>query len=100
MTFLPIVQRELRLAARRRNTRRIRWWTAVVAHARGRHGLLVLGLAGGPARAGSGFLFTGADGLRVSPLHADRRAAHLGLPEPGEARGHAGVAVPDGPARL
>ena len=31
MTFLPIVERELRIAARRRNTYRIRWWTAVLA---------------------------------------------------------------------
>jgi ABC-type transport system involved in multi-copper enzyme maturation permease subunit len=31
MTFLPIVQRELRVAARRRSTFRIRWWTALIA---------------------------------------------------------------------
>ena len=31
MTFLPIVQRELRAAARRRSTFRLRWWTTVIA---------------------------------------------------------------------
>ena len=31
MTFLPIVERELRVAARRRSTYRIRAWTAVIA---------------------------------------------------------------------
>ncbi len=31
MTFLPIVQRELRGAARRRSTFRVRWWTTVFA---------------------------------------------------------------------
>jgi ABC-type transport system involved in multi-copper enzyme maturation permease subunit len=30
VTFLPIVQRELRAAARRRNTYRVRWWAAVL----------------------------------------------------------------------
>ena len=58
MTFLPIVERELRLAARRPNTRRIRWWTAVVAMLGGGFGFLILGVAGGPAPTGSGLLFT------------------------------------------
>ena len=58
MTFLPIVERELRLAARRRNTRRIRWWTAVIALLGGGFAFLFIGLAGGPARGGSGVLFT------------------------------------------
>ncbi|HTL55588.1 MAG TPA: ABC transporter permease subunit [Candidatus Limnocylindrales bacterium] len=31
MTFLPIVQRELRVAARRRSTFQIRWWAALIA---------------------------------------------------------------------
>jgi len=31
MTFLPIVDRELRVAARRKSTYRLRAWTAVVA---------------------------------------------------------------------
>src|SRR5215470_9449021 len=31
MTFLPIVHRELRVAARRRSTFRVRWWTALIA---------------------------------------------------------------------
>lgn len=31
MTFLPIVQRELRQATRKRSTFRVRWWSAVVA---------------------------------------------------------------------
>jgi ABC-type transport system involved in multi-copper enzyme maturation permease subunit len=31
MTFLPIVHRELRAAARRRSTFRVRWWTTVIA---------------------------------------------------------------------
>ena len=31
MLFLPIVQRELRVAARRQSTFRIRWWTTLVA---------------------------------------------------------------------
>ncbi len=33
MSFLPIVQRELRAAARRKSTFRIRWWTALLAMA-------------------------------------------------------------------
>ena len=35
MTFLPIVDRELRVAARRKSTYRIRAWTAVIALAVG-----------------------------------------------------------------
>jgi ABC-type transport system involved in multi-copper enzyme maturation permease subunit len=31
MTFLPIVHRELRAAARRKSTFRVRWWTALIA---------------------------------------------------------------------
>ncbi len=30
MTFLPVVERELRAAARRKGTFRVRWWTAVI----------------------------------------------------------------------
>ncbi len=30
MTFLPVVQRELRAAARRRSTYRVRWWAVVI----------------------------------------------------------------------
>lgn len=33
MTFLPIIDRELRTAARRRGTYRLRWWTALCAMA-------------------------------------------------------------------
>jgi len=31
MTFLPIVQRELRVASRRKSTYRLRSWTAIIA---------------------------------------------------------------------
>src|SRR5438045_3244086 len=31
MTFLPIVERELRAGSRRKATYRLRWWTALVA---------------------------------------------------------------------
>jgi ABC-type transport system involved in multi-copper enzyme maturation permease subunit len=40
MTFLPIVARELRVAARRRSTYRIRTWTAVIALVAGLFSLL------------------------------------------------------------
>src|SRR5437868_4125095 len=42
MTFLPIVQRELRVAARRKGTYRIRSWTAIIAIS-----LLLGGVTGG-----------------------------------------------------
>jgi ABC-type transport system involved in cytochrome c biogenesis permease component len=50
MTFLPIVDRELRVAARRKSTYRIRAWTAVVAVA---VGLVALPLAVLGMRSGS-----------------------------------------------
>src|SRR5207302_1134163 len=47
MTFLPIVQRELRVAARRKGTYRIRSWTAVIAMGVSFVSFFFLWLAGG-----------------------------------------------------
>ena len=46
MTFLPIVQRELRVAARRRSTYTVRFWTAIIALAVSFFSLVFLSLAG------------------------------------------------------
>jgi len=46
MTFLPIVQRELRVAARRKSTYRIRWWATLAAIGMSFFSLLFLLLAG------------------------------------------------------
>lgn len=57
MTFLPIVERELRAAARRKSTYRIRLWTAVVAMAASYCGLALTAMARGSTQVGS-TLFT------------------------------------------
>ena len=54
MTFLPIVARELRVAARRNSTYRIRTWTAVIALVVGFFSLLLVLFTqgyGGPGKA-------------------------------------------------
>src|SRR5262249_48790203 len=58
MTFLPIVQRELRTAARRKSTYTIRFWTAIIAVGVSFVSLVFLSLAG-RSRANIGnLLFT------------------------------------------
>src|SRR5437660_11121606 len=57
MTFLPVVQRELREAARRKSTFRIRCWTAVIAMAGSFCALPFIWL-NGAARNGGEPLFT------------------------------------------
>jgi ABC-type transport system involved in multi-copper enzyme maturation permease subunit len=57
LTFLPIVQRELRAAARRKATYRTRWWTAVLALGGILAAFMLFGLTGGLSGLG-GQLFT------------------------------------------
>src|SRR6266404_4812750 len=52
MTFLPIVQRELREAARRKSTIRIRWWTALLAIAMSFCGLVFVWALSGRSNSG------------------------------------------------
>src|SRR6185369_16507496 len=57
MTFHPVIDRELRMASRRKSTYRIRFWTAVIATVTSFGGLVVLWA--NPARIGaSNILFT------------------------------------------
>jgi ABC-type transport system involved in multi-copper enzyme maturation permease subunit len=89
MTFLPIVERELRVAARRKSTRRVRVWTTVAA-------ILVVGLflLVGPVFRGAGiggllfqiitgyaFGLCGLAGVFVTSdcLSEEKRAGTLGL---------------------
>jgi hypothetical protein len=55
MTFLPVVERELRAAARRKGTFRARWWTAAIATAVTLASIAILNLAA--VRAQGGALF-------------------------------------------
>ncbi|MCX6928466.1 MAG: ABC transporter permease subunit [Verrucomicrobia bacterium] len=55
MTFLPIVDRELRVAARRKNTYRLRAWTAVIAVGVGLFSLLPVLMTSGSSSAGKAF---------------------------------------------
>jgi ABC-type transport system involved in multi-copper enzyme maturation permease subunit len=57
MTFLPVVQRELREAARRKSTFRIRYWTAIVAMV-GSFCMLPFIWLNGASREAGGPLFT------------------------------------------
>jgi ABC-type transport system involved in multi-copper enzyme maturation permease subunit len=88
MTFLPIGERELWVAARRRSTWRVRWWTAGLALV----AALFLMQLTGPASTGPGsFLFRGlslylfalalAAGvfLTADSLSGERREGTLGL---------------------
>ena len=52
MTFLPIVERELRTAARRKSTYRIRWWTALLAIAVSFFWLILVWLSSGAGNLG------------------------------------------------
>jgi ABC-type transport system involved in multi-copper enzyme maturation permease subunit len=57
MTFHPVIDRELRMASRRKSTYRIRFWTAVIATVTSFGGLVILWA--NPARMGaSNILFT------------------------------------------
>lgn len=64
MTFLPIVERELRAAARRKSTYRIRTWTAILAILASFFSLVFLRLASGRGSLGSA-LFTGLSAYAV-----------------------------------
>jgi ABC-type transport system involved in multi-copper enzyme maturation permease subunit len=58
MTFLPIVDRELRVAARRKSTYRMRTWTVVVALVVGCFSLFPVMLMRGPGGVGKPFYTT------------------------------------------
>jgi ABC-type transport system involved in multi-copper enzyme maturation permease subunit len=58
MTFLPIVDRELRVAARRKSTYRMRTWTVVVALVVGCFSLFPMMLMRGPGSVGKPFYTT------------------------------------------
>ena len=66
MTFLPIAQRELRAASRRKSTHRIRCCTALLAM-----GASLVSLVATPAIAGA-----------YQPLFVETRAWASGLPQP------------------
>src|SRR5512140_282939 len=51
MTFLPIVERELRSASRRKSTFRVRWWTATAAMLVGLFALLLVRPGGNAGRS-------------------------------------------------
>lgn len=90
MTFLPMAQRELREAARRRSTYRVRWWTTLIAMALTLLGLGVVSVSRGPRGAG-GTLFDVLTGyafflcllfgvlLTADALARERREGTLGL---------------------
>jgi len=90
MTFLPIVERELRVAARRRSTYRIRAWTAVVAVGVGLLSFFPAMVAGTPGGPGKG-LYVGLTGfafglcllagalLTADCLSEEKREGTLGL---------------------
>jgi ABC-type transport system involved in multi-copper enzyme maturation permease subunit len=89
MTFLPIVQRELRVAARRRSTHRIRFWTALLAIVMSLLAVLIAGVAGGGSVGGpmfnilTGYTFglclLGGVLLTADTLSEEKRAGTLGL---------------------
>ena len=90
MTFLPIVERELRAAARRKSTYRIRSWTALLAIVIGFFSLMFLWLARGRGSLGNP-LFTYLTGyafglsllagvfLTADCLSEEKREGTLGL---------------------
>ena len=90
MTFLPIVDRELRVAARRKSTYRIRAWTAVVALGVGFFSLFPVLLMPGTGSAGkslyttlTGFIFglclLAGPLLAADCLSEEKREGTLGL---------------------
>jgi ABC-type transport system involved in multi-copper enzyme maturation permease subunit len=88
--FLPIIQRELRAASRRRSTRRVRWWTALIALAITVCGLAFMSVSRG-LRGSGGSLFAVLTGyacflclvsgvlLTADTLARERREGTLGL---------------------
>lgn len=89
MTFLPIVERELRTASRKTATFRLRILVAILTGLIGA-GMLLIGNAGGAARSGKGvfaslgflaFLFCLLDGARhaADSLSEEKREGTLGL---------------------
>ncbi|HWX18651.1 MAG TPA: ABC transporter permease subunit [Candidatus Binatia bacterium] len=90
MTFLPIVQRELRAAVRRRSTYRVRWWTALLAMLVSFFALVGVGASGGGSSIG-GPLFSILTGyafglcllagvlLTADSLSEEKREGTLGL---------------------
>ena len=99
MTFLPMAHRELRAAARRKSTYRIRWWTALIAMLAGACGLLASLLAQGRGNPG-GSLFTMLTGyafglcllagvfLTADSLSEEKREGTLGLLFLTDLKGH------------
>jgi len=90
MTFLPIVQRELRTGARRRSTSRVRWWTTVLGMMFGSISLAIVQLSSSRGRAGASLfdvlswytfalcLLAGVF-LTADSLSAEKRQGTLGL---------------------
>ena len=90
MTFLPIVERELRAASRRKSTYRIRTWTAILATLASFFSLSVLWIARGRGGLGNS-LFTGLSAsafglcllagvfLTADCLSEEKREGTLGL---------------------
>lgn len=90
MTFLPIVQRELRTAARNKTTRRIRWWVTLIAMVVCSQLFLFMSLSGGVTSGGNPLysvltsyafllsLFAGVF-LTADCLSEERREGTLGL---------------------
>lgn len=90
MNFLPVVERELRAAARRKTTRRVRWWATLVGMLVSIQLLLLLSFSQGGASVGNplfsiltGYaflmcLFAGVF-LTADSLSQERRDGTLGL---------------------
>ena len=90
MTFLPIVQRELKVAARRRSTFRIRWWAALVGIVMSFVSLALVRMSRSPSVAGSsvfgtvtfyvfGMCLLAGVFLTADLLSEEKRAGTLGL---------------------
>lgn len=90
MTFLPIVERELRVAARRRSTFRVRWWTALIAIAMSFASLTLVQMSRRPGSSGStvfgtltfyvfGLCLLAGVFLTADVLSEEKRAGTLGL---------------------
>ncbi len=76
MTFLPIVQRELRVAALRRTTLRVRWWTTLIALGMSAVFLLVFSLGNSRNAGSSMFSVLTGYALGLSLLAGAFFAAH------------------------
>jgi ABC-type transport system involved in multi-copper enzyme maturation permease subunit len=90
MTFLPVVERELQVASRRRSTYRTRWWTAAVAIVISLFSGMLIAVSGGAPQGGAA-LFSTLTGyafglcvlagvfLTADSLSREKREGTLGL---------------------